>query len=119
MQMTRLKQTWPFQALADNTRFRIMRLLLAIQTPICVGEIAKALSLPSNHITKHIQILEISGLIVIYKKGRSCFVSAANSNENTKAIFMAVIGMSDESGIHKEDLSRLLEEEGEVACSND
>jgi len=56
------------KALADDTRFAIVRLLL--HRPHSVGEVATELSLTQYNASKHLRILRVAGLVEQSIQGR-------------------------------------------------
>jgi ArsR family transcriptional regulator, arsenate/arsenite/antimonite-responsive transcriptional repressor len=58
------------KALADETRLRIMRLLVVNQTAMCVCELVDSLEEQQYNVSRHLQILEAAGLIEGTKEGR-------------------------------------------------
>lgn len=58
------------KAIADETRLRIMRLLVVNQTAMCVCELVDALEERQYNVSRHLQILETAGLIAGEKDGR-------------------------------------------------
>jgi ArsR family transcriptional regulator len=58
------------KALADETRLRIIRLLLANQTATCVCELVDALEERQYNISRHLQLLEAARLLEAEKEGR-------------------------------------------------
>src|SRR5262245_9475338 len=58
------------KALADDTRFRMVRLLLV--QPLSVNEIAGRLSLTQYNTSKHLRILREAGWVKAVKQGRIC-----------------------------------------------
>ena len=65
MQLSRMPCTWPFQALADESRFRVVRLLASMGTPLTAGQRAGALAYPPHHLSRHLHLLESAGLILL------------------------------------------------------
>ncbi len=57
-----------FQALADATRWEIVRLLA--EGPLCVCELKAALEVPQSTLSTHLQVLRSSGLLVAERRGR-------------------------------------------------
>ncbi len=57
-----------FQALADATRWEIVRLLA--DGPRCVCELTAALEVPQSTLSTHLQVLRSSGLLVAERRGR-------------------------------------------------
>ena len=68
--MSRLMTTPPeiFQALADATRWEIVRLLA--EGPRCVCELTAALAVPQSTLSTHLQVLRSSGLLIAERRGR-------------------------------------------------
>ena len=56
------------KALADETRFRMVRLLLA--QPLSVNELTERLDLTQYNTSKHLRILREAGLVEVNKQGR-------------------------------------------------
>lgn len=64
-----------FKILTDETRIRILRLLLLADIELCVCEIVESLDLPSYTISRHIKELKNSYLVSERKEGRFIFHS--------------------------------------------
>ncbi len=109
MQLSTLKQIWPFQALADGTRFRIVRLLATHGAPVRAGEVARALALPANHLSKHLQLLELSGLTARERRGKAHYLHLCVGEDATEHLYAAVRSSADLTGLFATDSSRLLE----------
>lgn len=58
-----------FQALADATRLRIMKLLTSESQSICVCELVDALGLPQYLVSKHLTVLRQAGLVEVDRLG--------------------------------------------------
>lgn len=56
-----------FKALGDETRFKILRLLLSHD--LCVGALAKRLRISEGAISQHLQVLRKAGLVQGEKRG--------------------------------------------------
>ena len=52
-----------FKALSDETRLRIVHLLIEKNTPLCVCEFTDALEVPQYNISRHLKILKLAKLI--------------------------------------------------------
>ncbi|KUK27083.1 MAG: Putative transcriptional regulator [Acetothermia bacterium 64_32] len=57
------------KALGSPMRVRIMTLLLAVGKPVCVCEIADALSLPEYKVSRHLSALKAVGFVKGEHKG--------------------------------------------------
>lgn len=81
--MERLKSEI-FKAIADNTRLRIINLLLSTDEALCVCELVGALRLPQYQVSKHIGILKNTGLVRAEKKGTWVYYSLASGPVNLR-----------------------------------
>ena len=108
MQLSRMPCTWPFQALADESRFRVVRLLASMGTPLAAGQLAAALACPPNHISRHLHVLESAGLTRVERKGRFHMVSLRSDGAN-ESLAAAVLRMPDHEKTLAGDLARLLD----------
>lgn len=59
-----------FQALADSTRLRLLTLLLHHEKELCCCELSDSLHIPEYAVSRHIKILQYSGLVEARKEGR-------------------------------------------------
>jgi ArsR family transcriptional regulator len=59
-----------FQALADPTRLRVVRLLAAAGEECCLCELVDSLLEPQYKLSRHLKILKQSGLLTAEKDGR-------------------------------------------------
>ncbi len=58
-----------FRALSDETRLRIVRLLLHADAGLCVCELVSALELPQYQVSRHLGVLKTAGLVHVERKG--------------------------------------------------
>lgn len=114
MQMSRLQVTWPFQALADETRFRVVRLILSFGAPLTAGQLANSLGMAANHLSRHLHILEAAGLTTIERRGRSHFISLSTTEEFLAPLSISILAMADSTGLFQQDLVRLLSSSGQI-----
>lgn len=98
MQMSRLRVTWPFQALADETRFRVVRLISSTGVPLTAGQGAAALGIATNHLSRHLQILEAAGLTTTERRGRSHYIRITGIGGCNDSLCAAVLSMADDTG---------------------
>lgn len=103
----KLEATLPFKALSDETRYRIYRLLLSAMSPLSVGQIAEAMAMPANNLSRHLQILEGAGLICLVRRGRMHYCWVPSESQPLGLVAKAAVAMGDETGIHALDYSRL------------
>ena len=94
-----------FKALSDETRLRIVHLLIEKNTPLCVCEFTDALEVPQYNISRHLKILRHAKLIEENKKGRWVYFALSKTKDAfTELIFEAI------RKIPKSILSKDLEE---------
>lgn len=68
-----------FKALADETRLRIMALLLT-EKELCVCDIIAAVQLPQSTVSRHLAYLRKSGLVSDRRCGLCMYYSIAESD---------------------------------------
>ncbi|MFH1231871.1 MAG: metalloregulator ArsR/SmtB family transcription factor [Planctomycetota bacterium] len=61
------------KAISNDTRLRIMRVLIESKRELCICEIMDSLELPQYNISKHIKELKIAGLVTERKEGQFVF----------------------------------------------
>lgn len=77
-----------FKALADETRLRILYLLINSNSELCVCELTDAIEIPQYNISRHLKILKNAGLIKERKEGRWVHFGLSKGNDDfTEAIF--------------------------------
>jgi ArsR family transcriptional regulator len=64
-------------ALADETRWRLLRLLF--DEPLCVCELADILGLPQSSASSHLQILRQAGLLESERRGKWIYYRVARA----------------------------------------
>ena len=67
-----------FKALSDQTRFRIICILLNAKEELCECDLADILNLPQYNISKHLTLLDSSNLIKKRKEGRWVYLSISD-----------------------------------------
>lgn len=80
-----------FKALSDETRVRILSLLISSKESICVCEIVDALEEPQYNVSRHLKVLKNAGLVEENKKGRWKYFSITrNKNIFTTHLFKII-----------------------------
>lgn len=69
------EQVEAFKALADDTRLRILNLLLSAGSELCCCELTDSLEEPQYNVSKHLKILRQAGLIEGRQEGRWVYYS--------------------------------------------
>ena len=70
MHSVNIKPSELFQALADPTRIRIVRLLAETREEACLCELVDSLQEPQYKLSRHIKMLRQAGLLTTEKEGR-------------------------------------------------
>ncbi len=85
------KYTKAFKALGDETRLRILKILLHAKHELCVCEISDSLRIPEYSVSRHMKELNNAGLVQERRDGRFIFFSICwDSTVFTKNILDAV-----------------------------
>ncbi len=79
-----------FKSLGDETRLRIINLLINSNNALCVCEITDSLEIPLYNISKHLKILKQARLIEEVKDGRWVYWNLLKNNDFTELIFKSV-----------------------------
>jgi ArsR family transcriptional regulator len=81
-----------FQALADGTRLRILKLLRVME--LSVGELAQVLGQSQPRVSRHLKILADAGLLERRKEGSWVFLALA-PKERTEPVFAMIDAVAD------------------------
>jgi len=95
-----------FKALSDNTRLRIMRLLIHAGRELCVCEIVDSLQVSQYNVSRHLKNLKIAGLIKERKDGRWVFYSVTKSIGDFQKLILNTV-KSIPGDIFSMDIERL------------
>lgn len=94
-----------FQALADHTRIRILRLFATINEEACLCELVDSLLEPEYGLSRHIKILKNSGLLTARKEGRWVYHRLVTGVPHLEALGQTVKVLPDPNDIFKKDLA--------------
>jgi len=104
--MVMKRETSIFKALSDETRLRIMKLLL--KKELCVCEIEAALNLPQSKVSRHLTVLRSVGLVEDRRDGTWIFYSFFKpQNDFEKSIVQIIRNALADSELVKDDEKRL------------
>jgi len=94
------------RALSDETRLRIVGILLSADERLCVCEIMDALNEFQYNVSRHLKELKMAGLLKERKEGRWIYYSLAEpADEFQRLLFTAVKSIPQE--LLQEDRKRL------------
>lgn len=91
-----------FKALSDETRIRILYLLLKSDSELCVCELTDSLDIPQYNVSRHLKILRNAGLIEERKEGRWVYFSRIKENKQETEALLNSISNIPESLFSKE-----------------
>lgn len=95
-----------FQALADPTRVRILRLLVVSKGEACLCDLSSSLREPDYKLSRHVKILREAGLVTAEREGRWVYHSAVKGDRGIGSLYRYVALMPDRSHHFSQDLAR-------------
>jgi len=98
-----------FQALADETRLRVIRLMVATGEESCLCELVDSLLEPSYKLSRHVKVLRQAGLLASRKEGRWVYHRLVKEPDYMEQLFSTVQALPDSDGIYSTDLERFQE----------
>jgi len=106
MQMITIQPEAIFQALADETRLRIIRLMVATGEESCLCELVDSLLEPSYKLSRHLKILRQAGLLSSQKEGRWVYHRLVMKPPYLEPLYATVQALPDTNGVYSSDLKR-------------
>lgn len=111
-----------FQALAERTRLRIMRVMVALpRSEACLCDMTDALLEPEHNVSRHLKILRQVGLLAANKEGRWVYHQLINDPQ-IRQFYKLIENFPDTDGTFAKDLKRFkfeLEKRAAVRCTKD
>lgn len=98
-----------FQALADPTRIRILRVLATSGEEACLCELVDSLLEPQYKLSRHLKVLRQVGLLAAEKDGRFVYHQMVVRHAHLKALYGVIRALPDSSGTFAADLRRFRE----------
>lgn len=95
-----------FQALADATRLRIVRLLATAHEEACLCELVDSLQAPPYKLSRHLKILRQAGLLSVQKDGRWVYHRLVTQPPYLKKLTAAVCALPDPDQTFRADRAR-------------
>jgi len=109
MHLTRIPSDAMFQALADETRLRIIRLMVETGEESCLCELVDSLLEPPYKLSRHLKILRQAGLLSAQKEGRWVYHRLVEEPSHIKRLYGVVQALPDPDGVYAADLARFRE----------
>jgi len=101
-----------FQALADATRIRIVRLLADTGEEICLCELVEILQEPQYKLSRHLKTLRQAGLLTAIKDGRWLYHRLVTDSPTMEHLSDLIRSIPDEDDVFSGDLARFRERIG-------
>lgn len=92
-----------FQALSDQTRLRIVRLLADTNEEACLCEIADSLDEPEYKLSRHLKILRQAGLLSAVKEGRWVYHQVIRGESFLDFLFSSIRALPDSDKVFATD----------------
>ena len=80
-----------FKALGDETRLRMLNLLIVSESELCVCEFTDILETPTYNVSKHLKILKNAGLLDERKEGRWVYFGLTAEKEKFLSLLFKAI----------------------------
>lgn len=106
MQLITIQPETLFQALADETRLRIIRLLATTNEEVCLCELVDSLQEPAYKISRHLKILRQAGLLTAQKDGRWVYHRLVSTPPYLETLYAIVRALPDPDQVYQADLAR-------------
>lgn len=98
-----------FQALAEPTRIRIVRLLASTKEEACLCELVDSLLEPQYKLSRHLKILKQSGLLATEKDGRWVYHRLVKGHPSLTSVYATIRALPDAEKVFAADLVRFRE----------
>jgi len=98
-----------FQALADPTRIRMVRVLAATHEEACLCELVDSLREPQYNLSRHLKILRQAGILSAEKDGRFIYHRLVRQPRYLAKLYSALLVLPDRDGQFSDDLRRFRE----------
>lgn len=111
-----------FQALAEKTRLRLLRLLASLDDQeACLCEFSDSLLEPEYNLSRHLKVLRQSGLLLARREGRWVY-HRLSSAQGLQSVFDLVVTLPDADGVFGIDLVRFkhgINKRSSALCTKD
>lgn len=104
MHVLTIKPETLFQALADATRIRIIRLMVSSGEEVCLCEITDSLNESQTKLSRHLKVLRQAGLLSAQKEGRWVYHRLIPGQDHLQHLYDIVKNLPDLDSIYATDL---------------
>lgn len=110
MHVVNIQPELVFQALADPTRIRVLRVLGgAAREEVCLCELVDSLLEPQYKLSRHLKVLRQVGLLTAEKDGRFVYHRLVMRHGHLKRLYATIRALPDSDGTFAQDLRRFRE----------
>jgi ArsR family transcriptional regulator len=109
MQVVQIEPSTLFQALADDTRLRVIRLLATADEEACLCELVDSLQEPAYKLSRHLKILRLAGLLSAHKDGRWVYHRLVKEPAHLDKLTASVNALPDPDEQFRRDLMRFVQ----------
>lgn len=95
-----------FQALAEPSRIRIVRLLAQTREEACLCELVDSLLEPQSNLSRHLKILKQSGFLTTHKDGRWVYHRLVRGSRYLTHVYATIRALPDAEKTFAADLKR-------------
>lgn len=106
MHVVNIRPEVVFQALADATRLRALRVLATGREEACLCELVDSLLEPQYKLSRHLKLLRQVGLLAAEKDGRFVYHKLVAQHRHLKRLYAAICALPDREGVFAADLRR-------------
>lgn len=104
MHVLTIKPETIFQALAEPTRIRIIRLMVTSGEEVCLCEITDSLNEPQAKLSRHLKVLRQAGLLSAQKEGRWVYHRLIPDQVHLQHLYDIVRDLPDTDNLYANDL---------------
>lgn len=98
-----------FQALADQTRLRVMRLLIVTDEQVCLCELVDSLLMSQYKLSRHVKTLRQAGLLSATRDGRWIYHRLVTTPDYLLHLHRSIESLPDPDGMFEGDVKRFEE----------
>lgn len=95
-----------FQAVADATRIRILRVLVDHKEEACLCELTDSLLEPQYNLSRHLKVLRQAGLLTASKEGRWVYHGLVMGSKHISKLYSLIASLPDIDNVFRDDSKR-------------
>jgi ArsR family transcriptional regulator len=91
--------------MADETRIRIIRLMVMSGEEVCLCEITDSLNEPQTKLSRHLKVLRQAGLLSALKEGRWLYHRLITGESHLDHLYAIIKSLPDPDKLYETDLA--------------